>query len=232
MPPEHVAIVIPVFRNAETLRALHNRICDALAHVNAVPHFVFVEDAGGDASLGLLKEMSQSDPRVTLITNQHNLGQQASIRKALEFVGDRDVVVMDADLQDPPEAIPMLLETLWSSGADAVFAARVGAYQSGFRMATSKLYRSLMSRFASIPPGAGGFVALRANLAKRLAASRNSRFHLAGMIGCHAGLLKAVSVERNYRQVGNSAYSQRMRLVVALSNFVCVLEERFRRGAL
>ena len=231
MPPKQVAIVVPVFRNAETLRALHSQVCDAVALANAVPHFVFIEDAGGDESLSILKELSQSEPHIELVTNAQNLGQQASIRKALGYTGARDVVVMDADLQDPPEAVTLLLRKLWSGGADAVFAARVGAYQSGFRMAGSRLYRSLMSRFASIPAGAGGFVALRADLANRLAASRNARFHLAGMIGCHAQILEAVNVQRNYRQTGSSAYSERMRLAVALSNFVCVFEERFRGGA-
>ena len=84
---------------------------------------------------------------------------------------------------------------------------------------------------ASLPSGAGGFVVLRRELAVRLLASDNPRFHLAGMIGCHANKIEAMAVQRSYRTTGQSAYTERMRLATALSNFACVVEERLRYGS-
>ncbi|CUH88197.1 hypothetical protein PH5382_02130 [Phaeobacter sp. CECT 5382] len=231
MSPRQITILVPVYRNAETLQALYHQVREAVAKVDGSAQFVFVEDAGGDESLFILRGLAQSDPDVLLVVNPRNLGQQETIRRGLAHVGGQDVIVMDADLQDPPEVIPMLLERLWQSGADAVFATRVGAYQSRARMVASRLYRVCLSRLASLPRGAGGFVVLRAELAARLVASGNSRFHLAGLIGCHATRIEAIEVRRNYRTVGQSAYTGRMRLATALSNFACILEERFRHGA-
>lgn len=230
--PKQVTILVPVYRNAATLRSLYDQVRAAVAEVNASARFVFVDDAGGDGSLDIIRGLAQSDPDLVLVVNRSNCGQQRAIRKGLAHAAGQDVIVMDADLQDPPSAIPQMLTTLWDSGADAVFATRVGAYQSRFRMASSHLYRALVCRMAALPRGAGGFVALRGELAARLVASGNSRFHLAGMIGCHATTIESISVRRNHRTAGRSAYTGRMRLTTALSNFACILEERLRYGSL
>jgi len=228
--PRKVTILVPVYRNAATLRSLYEQVRAAVAQANASARFVFVDDAGGDGSLDIIRGLAQDDPDVVLVVNRSNCGQQRAIRKGLAHAEGQDVIVMDADLQDPPSAIPLLLARLWDSGADAVFATRTGVYQSRLRMVESQLYRALVCRMASLPRGAGGFVALRGALAARLVASGNSRFHLAGMIGCHATAIEAIQVQRNYRTAGQSAYTGRMRLTTALSNFVCILEERLRYG--
>jgi len=228
MPTSQVSILVPVYRNAGTLRALHQQVQDAVASAGATVRFIFVEDAGGDQAREILEDLAGTDSNMVLIFNPENLGQQEAIRKGLAHAAGQDVVVMDADLQDPPAAIPFLLERLWATGADAVFATRIGVYQSRFRMTASTLYRALLIRLVPLPSGAGGFVVLRGALAARLVASENPRFHLAGMIGCHAIGIEAIAIRRNHRETGKSAYTERMRVATALSNFACILNERFR----
>jgi len=228
MPSSHVSILVPVYRNAGTLRALHQQVQDAVTKAGATARFIFVEDAGDDQSREILEDLAGNDTTMVLIFNPENLGQQEAIRRGLSRAAGQDIIVMDADLQDPPAAIPLMLERLWATGADAVFATRTGAYQSLFRMAASTLYRALLARLVPLPRGAGGFVALRGALAARLVASDNPRFHLAGMIGCHATRIEALAMRRNHRETGKSAYTERMRVATAFSNFACILKERFR----
>jgi glycosyltransferase involved in cell wall biosynthesis len=97
-----------------------------------------------------------------------NLGQQGAIRTGLLVAKGDVVVVLDADLQDPPEAIPSLIEHLGSEAVDAVFAARSGCYQSTFRMCCSWSYRWLIWTVTHVPRGAGGYVAMSRRMVDRL----------------------------------------------------------------
>ena len=108
MQTRRVTIIVPVYRNTMTLNLLYHQVRTAVAKVDASAHFVFVDDAGGDGSLDTIRELAKSDSDVLLVINNSNLGQQKSIRKGLAQALSQDIIVMDADLQDPPSAIPVL----------------------------------------------------------------------------------------------------------------------------
>ena len=220
---DRVSVLVPVFNNAETLRDLAQQITNELAGLHV--EIAFVDDASHDGSVDVLRAMASDEIKV--IYNDKNIGQQASIRKGLAVCTGQAVVVMDADLQDPPEAISTLLRALFDGGHDAVFATRIGRYQSGFRMLTSRAFRFLIRRLTNLPHGAGGFVAMTDDVARTLAAKTNPRFYLAGMIGSGNYRIHAVQIERNTREVGQSAYSGTMRLSQGLSNLTVVFKERF-----
>lgn len=222
---DQVSILVPVFNNAETLQPLVKQVTQAVQGSVHNVEFIFVEDASRDISAEVLREMTGGQIRV--IYNSQNIGQQASIHAGLAACTGQAVVVMDADLQDPPHAIPNLLHALQSGEYDASFATRVGTYQSGWRMLTSRLFRFLVRGLTNLPQGAGGFVAFTADVARVLADKNNSRFYLAGMIGCGGYRIHAVPVERNLRIDGQSAYTGPMRLSLGLMNLMVVLKERF-----
>ncbi|WP_158284989.1 glycosyltransferase family 2 protein [Hoeflea marina] len=226
-----MSIVIPVFQNADTLATLHQEIGAALATLDVAPEFVFVDDASSDRSAEILGALQAQHSDIKVITNETNAGQQAAIRKGLRACSGDSVVVMDADLQDPPSAIPLLLAELWLGECQAVFATRVGRYQSDLRMLSSVIYRILMRQLARLPKGAGGFVAMTRVLADEIAQSPNTRFYLAGLVGCHATAVGAIPVARDFRRSGASTYTGRMRLATALSNILCVLKERWFHAA-
>ena len=225
---ERVSFLVPVYNNAEMLRSLVTQVTDATRDLAREVEFVFVEDASYDSSREVLREIAGGSIRI--IYNSENIGQQASIRKGLAACEGQAVVVMDADLQDPPQAIPALLRALHSGAYDAVFATRVGAYQSGWRMLNSHLFRFVIRRLTNLPRGAGGFVAITGDLAQALSGKTSSRFYLVGMIGCGGYRIGAVPIIRNPRESGKSGYTGAMRLSLGLSNLSVILDERIARG--
>ena len=171
------------------------------------------------------------NPAVAVMDHVNNKGQQEALRTGLAACAQSLVVVMDADLQDRPDAIPELLRSLEQHQTDVVFAARVGRYQSGLRMMSSRIFRWLVRRVTGLPRGAGGFVAMRGSVAARIAATRTRRFYLAGLIGCSDARVSAIPVARDTREIGQSAYTHSLRLRTAISNLICIFEQRvFHQG--
>jgi glycosyltransferase involved in cell wall biosynthesis len=121
-----LSIVIPVFNEAANLEALHQRLgrtCDQLATLGVGTSILYVDDGSTDRSLDLLRAQSTRDPRVRVVSLSRNFGHQAAIMAGLSASTADAVVIMDADLQDPPEVIPDLVAQ-WRSGARVVRAMR------------------------------------------------------------------------------------------------------------
>jgi glycosyltransferase involved in cell wall biosynthesis len=203
--------VIPVYKNAGTLVALRDRLVQTLAAMPASHEIIFVNDACPERSLAVLEEMAAHDATVSVIDLVTNVGQHQAVIVGLAYAQGQSVVVMDADLQDPPEAIPKLLTRL-GPGCDAVFAGRRGRYQSGFRLFTSRMFKRVLHWLSGVPPDAGIFVALSRNAVNHLLDMEGPRPFVVAMIGCTNLPMASIPVERNERSVGASAYSSRMRL--------------------
>ena len=225
---DRVSILVPVFNNAETLRDLVTAVSREAALASRDIQFVFVEDCSQDRSREVLREMRCDG--VHVVENTENIGQQASIFRGLAACDGQAVVVMDADLQDPPEAVPDLLKALHGGAHDVVFATRVGAYQSRRRMLFSRWFRFLVRRLTNLPVGAGGFLAMTSDVARTLRQKKSPRFYLTGLIGCGGYRITSIPVRRNHRPGGASSYSGRMRLSLGLTNLSVILQERFLRG--
>jgi len=212
--------------NAGTLEDLITRLRAVFAVIQESFEIILVNDASPDGSFEILEDLKTRHASVSVIHLSRNLGQQGAIRAGLVVAKGDVVVVLDADLQDPPEAIPSLIEHLGSQAVDAVFAARSGHYQSTFRMCCSWSFRWLIRTVTRVPRGAGGYVAMSRRMVDRLLASRNRRFYLAGLIGCSGYPVSAIPVRREIRRSERSAYTGAMRFSIALSNIACVLDEK------
>jgi polyisoprenyl-phosphate glycosyltransferase len=209
-----VSVIVPVYGNASTLPELAARIASALPGCE----LLFVDDASPDDSAEVLSTL---DARV--VTHERNRGQNAAVLTGFANARGATLVVLDADLQDPPEAIPELLRRKAESGAAIAFASRVGDYASGGRMFTSRLYKRILARLASVPQGAGLFVALDRDVAMRVVAMAPVPSIVAAL-----GLLRvttiAVPVARALRD--GSAYSGFARLRLACRTLAWVLAHR------
>lgn len=217
---------MPVFRNADTLEELIERLWAVLAGLQESFEIIVVNDASPDGSHRVLDDLKTRFASLSVIDLPRNIGQQGAIRTGLAAAKGEVVVVLDADLQDPPEAIPSLIGQLRSQPMEAVFAARDGRYQSTFRMCCSWSFRRLVRALVCLPKGAGSYVAMSRRMVDRLIASKNKRFYLAGMIGCSGYAVSAIPVRREARRTGRSAYTGAMRFSVGVSNIACVLGER------
>ena len=204
-----ISVVVPVYRNAGTLRELHGRLVAALEGVGR-RELIFVND-GCDAGSGeVLAELAAGDESVLVVDLAVNRGQNAAVLAGLERSDGEWTVVLDGDLQDPPEAIPLLLAAA-TREVGAVFAGRRGSYESRTRLLTGRLYRRLLQPVAGTPSDAGAFVALSRPMVARLlemqAVMSGRPPALVAMIGCSGLMAASLPVERDRRSVGSSAYS-------------------------
>jgi len=220
-----LSVVLPVYKTRVFLPELHRRLGAVMDHLGVDGEMIFVDDACPEDSWKDLAGLACWDPRVRALRLASNVGQQRAVLEGLRHARSDVVVVMDADLQDPPEAIPELIARL-DAGTAGVFAARAGDYESGGRLMTSRLFKWTVTRLTGAPRGAGLFVALRRPLVSHLVAHAPARPHLVAMISCADFPLAAVPVVRDLRTSGRSAYSARKRLRAGTSAFWLLLRTR------
>jgi glycosyltransferase involved in cell wall biosynthesis len=212
-PPEHVSVVVPVHRNAATLRELHRRLDEVLGH--RLRELVLVDDACPEGSSTVIRDLSASDPRVRPVALRRNVGQHAAVLAGLRTASGDSVAVLDADLQDPPESLPALLDRFAAGDVHAVFGGRRGRYQSTVRILTSRAFKRLQHALVGVPIDAGLFVVMSRELVRQLVAMGGPSPSLVVMIGCTGRPTTSVPVARTPRQEGRSAYSHVMRLLSA-----------------
>jgi dolichol-phosphate mannosyltransferase len=136
-------VVIPVYDCANLLRELHGRLTAVLNPLVSSYEIVFVDDRAQDGAWSILKDLAAHDPCVLAVRLSQNCGQQIAITAGLaECCGDR-AVVMDCDLQDPPEVIPLLYQRA-NEGFDVVFARRKGDHQPWLRSMFNRAYFALL----------------------------------------------------------------------------------------
>jgi len=202
-------VVVPVYGNAGTLRELHARLASVLDGTVGADAWevVFVNDACPAGSLDVLRGLAGEDERVVVLSLRENAGQNVAVLVGLGHARGAAAVVMDADLQDPPEAIPALIGAL-GGGAAAVFAGRCGRYESRRRTAASRAFKWGLHLLCGrrLPPDAGLFVAMTREMIGRLQANAPRRPYVVGMIG-RAGLtVRSVPVRRAANPAGESGY--------------------------
>jgi glycosyltransferase involved in cell wall biosynthesis len=213
-----LAYVLPVHNEADGLGAFHDALVTA---TNKRPdldfEFVYVDDGSRDASLDLLLELRATDERVTVISLARNFGHQIAVTAGLDAAAGRDaVIIMDTDLQDPPEVSLQLIET-WESGADVAYAQRRTRRDSGFKRGTAFGFYWLLTRLASvdIPRNVGDFRLMdRMVVAEVIRYREHDRF-LRGIVA-HVGFRQeAVPFDRDPRFAGASSYPMRTMLKLA-----------------
>jgi len=218
-----VAVVVPVYGNAATLRPLAARLSDALAGRDW--RLRLVVDGSPDDSLAVAEELSRADPRIAVTALVVNVGQHAALTLGLVDEPDADAwVCLDADLQDPPEAVPVLLDRLARGDVEAVFAGRRGRYESRWRRGTGAAHRWLAARLTGLPRDAGAFLAMGPRVRAAVVAERAPSVVLAvGASGC---AVTSVPVVRDPRPVGDSAWTGRARLAQSVRSLLWAVRSR------
>jgi len=141
-----ISVVIPTYKAEDCLVALHKRLTDALSTLTDNYEIIFIEDCGPDQSWDVLTRIAKSDEKVSAYKLSKNFGQQVAITAGLSKSAGNWVVVMDCDLQDPPELIEKLYETA-QKGFDIVFTSRKQRATSASRRFASRLYFTLLNVF-------------------------------------------------------------------------------------
>jgi dolichol-phosphate mannosyltransferase len=207
-----LSVVAPMYDEEETVEEFHTRVSSAL---DGRPYeIVLVDDASSDATPELLDRLAATDPRVRVIHLSRNFGHQAAITAGLEHARGDAVVMIDGDLQDPPELIVDMLD-LWRAGSDVVFAKRTGRTgESRFKLATAHLFYRLFGTLSDIEleQNAGDFRLLDRRALDALLSMRERNRFLRGMSVWIGFTQTAVPYERDARHAGETKYTLRKML--------------------
>ena len=143
------SIVIPVFNEEAVLPVLLRRLDLLLARLSEPAEAIFVDDGSSDSSAVVLQALAKRDPRIRYIGLSRNFGHQVAITAGMDAAQGQAIVVMDADLQDPPEVVEQLIAK-WKEGYDVVHARRLSrAGESTFKRATAHLFYRILGSISS-----------------------------------------------------------------------------------
>jgi glycosyltransferase involved in cell wall biosynthesis len=224
-----VAVVVPVYRNASTLPELAARLAASLRQPWTLR---LVVDGCPEGSGMAASALAGTDSRIQVSQLPHNVGQHRAIVHGLATEIEATAwVCLDADLQDPPEAIPLLLNELGRHSVAGVFAGRRGAYQSAGRRFTGTLHRRALAALTGLPVDAGAFLAMNrplrdAVLSATLEHGAPSVVVAAGRAGLH---LASVPVRRDVRLEGRSSWTAQARARQSASTLLWAARERCAR---
>lgn len=213
-----LSVVVPVFNEEENLQELYQRLTNVLANAVASWEILFVDDGSQDRSWEVIKGLAERDARVWGLRFSRNFGHQMAFACGLDHAQGEAVVIMDADLQDPPELIPQLLAK-HREGFEVVYAVRAARHgETLFKKLTAKLFYRLLARITSvhIPLDTGDFrlMGKRAVEAFRRLPERH-RF-TRGLVAWLGFPQTGVPYERAPRHAGTSKYPLRKMLRFAL----------------
>ena len=221
-----VSLVIPVFNNQNSLEILVKKLKPIFMAMDYSYEIIFINDCSQDSSLQTLKALSESMEEIIVVDLKYNIGQHAAVYHGLRFVNGECCIIMDADLQDPPESIIRLIEKR-SNQFEAIFATRTGQYQSPFRMMTSRIYKSIINKLTGLPKNAGIFMLIENRLIEKLLNLPVRTLWINVMVGLSCQSMYAVPVERDLRPLGTSSYTFLKRIKSALNGLYCLLSFYF-----
>jgi glycosyltransferase involved in cell wall biosynthesis len=204
-----VTIVIPVYNERPVLPELHRRLDAVLAGAGERAELLFVDDGSEDGSGAWLEALSDEDPRVSLLSLSRNFGKEAAVSAGLDHARGAAVIVIDADLQDPPELIPELLRR-WREGYDVVYTVRASRRgESWLKVGSARWFYRVMGRLSAVPvpADAGDYRLLSRRAVDALKAMPESHRYLKGLYAWVGFPQASVTYPREARAAGRSKWS-------------------------
>lgn len=216
------SFVIPVYNERDTLPELHTRLAAVADGLDGDSEFLFVDDCSFDGSRELLLELHERDPRCKLVRFARNFGHQVAISAGLDLAIGDAVIVMDADLQDPPELVPELVAR-WNEGYEVVYAIRERREGEGRlkRMFAAWFYRVLrrLSK-TDMPVDVGDFRLVDRRALDAFRSMRERNRYVRGMFSWIGFRQIGVPYRREQRFAGEPKYSFRKSLRLAVDGIV------------
>jgi dolichol-phosphate mannosyltransferase len=203
-----LSIVVPIFNEEQNLPELHSRLSDAARAITSSYEIVFVNDGSRDESRAILVLLSQRDEHVYYIHFSRNFGHQIAVTAGLDRCRGKSVVIIDGDLQDPPEVIPELYEK-HKSGYDVVYARRSERKgETWFKRSTAKLFYRVLRRSTAIdiPLDTGDFRLIDRKVVDALKKMPEQNKFLRGQIAWLGFRQGEVLFSRDKRRYGKTGY--------------------------
>ena len=221
--------VVPVYNEAEILPELHRRLTSVLESLPFEWRILYVDDGSSDASPGLLADYARQDRRICVLHLARNFGQQPAIAAGLAETAADIVVLLDGDLQDPPEVIPDLIQA-WEDGNDVVYAVKRKRKESLPKRSLFSLYYYVLGRLSSveIPANAGNFSLMDRRVVETINAMPEHNRYVSGLRAYVGGRQTGVEFERAARFAGEPRQSPLKLGRMAVDAFVSYSEVPLR----
>ena len=218
MPRPALSLIIPVYNEEETIAELDRRLKGLLHQMDETWEVVFIDDGSHDRTPALLKELAAAEPRYKVISFSRNFGHQAAITAGMDRAEGDAVVIMDADLQDPPEVITAMIQK-WREGYDVVYGQRsIRRGESIFKRATAaafyRLFRMMLP--IEVPLDTGDFRLMSRSVVLSMRALREQHRFVRAMVSWVGFQQTAVQYERPERFAGETKYPLRKMIGFAI----------------
>ncbi len=209
MPTPVLTVVAPVYNEETGLGEFHARLSGMLKTAGLDAEILYVNDGSSDGSLAVMQRLRADDPRVKILDFSRNFGHQVAVKAGIDHASGDAVVVIDTDLQDPPEAIPDLIAK-WREGYDVVYAVRAARNGDSFiKKFTAAVYYRLIRSIGDIdlPLDAGDFRLLARPVVEALKPIREKNPYIRGLVSWVGFRQTGVPVHRQARYAGETKYS-------------------------
>ena len=207
MSPD-LSIVIPVFNEEKSIQLMYDRLVASLLSVTPNFEIIYVNDGSKDNSFLELMRLSKGDSRVKFISFSRNFGHQISVTAGLDYSSGAAVVIIDGDLQDPPEVIPQMFAK-YQEGFEVVYGQRIKRKGEGvFKKITAKYFYRILKKITSIeiPVDTGDFRLIDRSVVKDLKNMPEQNKFLRGQIAWLGYRQTSVCFERDERKYGETGY--------------------------
>ncbi len=216
------SIVVPVYNEATNLPVLYHRLQAVMAAMEGVSELILVDDGSSDRTPTLMQQLHKQDSRVCYLRFARNFGHQIAVTAGLNFARGKAVIVMDGDLQDPPELIPTMVSR-WQEGYEVVYAQRTRRRREGWlkRLTAYSFYR-LLKRLADIeiPLDTGDFCLLDRKVVTLLNQMPERNRYVRGLRSWVGFRQISLPYERDPRYAGEVKYTFRKSLKLAITGLV------------
>ena len=213
-----ISVIIPTYNEEKNIQHLYDRLSGVMRNLNVTYELIFVNDGSNDASIGLIKVLAKKHSEVKYISFSRNFGHQIAVTAGLDkTIGDA-VVIIDADLQDPPELIAEMYQKR-AEGFDVIYAKRKSREGEGFlKLWTAKMFYRILSKMTaiSIPVDTGDFRMIDKKIVEVLREMPEKNKYLRGQISWVGFNQTFVEYDRKERQAGETGYTYRKMLHFAL----------------
>jgi len=204
-----LSVVVPLLNEEANLKLLHERLQPVFARLGCQSQIVFVDDGSTDRSAQIIAELAQADPAVIGIRFSRNFGHEAASTAGLDHADGDAVVLMDADLQDPPELLEEMVAK-WQAGAEVVYAVRRDREgETAFKRLTAWVFYRFLNILSdvSIPRDTGDFRLMDRRVVQALRGCREQDRFLRGLIAWTGFRSQAVHYDRPARHGGETKYN-------------------------
>lgn len=218
-----ISVVIPMYYEEDVANECYNRTKKVLNGLEDYEHeFIFVNDGSKDKTLPILKEIATKDEKAKVISFSRNFGHQAAVTAGLKFVTGDCILIIDSDMQDPPELLVDMLK-LWEDGNEVIYAKRkTRKGESKFKLMTAKMFYNVLNNLSDveIPKDTGDFRLVDRKVVDVINSMPEHNKFLRGLFSWVGFKQKSIEYERQERFAGKTKYPLKKMLKLASDGII------------